>query len=157
MNIGDAAAASGVSSKMIRYYESIGLIARVGRTDSGYRVYTDCEVHALRFVRHARDLGFSVEQIGKLLALWQDDDRASADVKQLALAHAEALEAKAQELLGISRTLRHLGEHCHGDQRPDCPILKELCNGITDVGAASSPRFGVERVHNGRRPSPSCH
>lgn len=157
MNIGDAAIASGVSSKMIRYYESIRLIPRVGRTGSGYRVYTDREIHALRFIRHARDLGFSVEQIAKLLALWQDRHRASAEVKKLALAHVKTLEAKAAELNKLSRTLRHLAEHCHGNDRPDCPIIDELAEGAHDVGAMPSPKFGVKRVHNGRRPSSHTH
>lgn len=153
MNIGDAATASGVSSKMIRYYESIDLIPRVVRTGSGYRVYTDRDVYSLRFIRHARDLGFSVEQIAKLLALWQDRHRASAEVKKLALAHVKALEAKAAELNKLSRTLRHLAEHCHGNDRPDCPIIDELAEGSHDVGAMSAPKFGIKRVHNGRRPS----
>ena len=156
MNIGDAAIASGVSSKMIRYYESISLIPRVGRTGAGYRVYTDREVFSLKFIRHARDLGFSVDQIAKLLALWQNRDRASAEVKKLALAHVEALEAKAEELHKLSQTLRHLAEHCNGNDRPDCPIIEELADGSNDVGAVSSPKFGVKRVHSGRQPSSSA-
>lgn len=126
MNIGEAAAASGVSAKMIRYYESVGLIPAPARTEAGYRVYAEQEVHLLRFVRRARDLGFSVESIGRLLALWQDRSRASADVKRLALAHVEELERKARELQEMAATLKHLAATCHGDARPDCPIIAGL-------------------------------
>lgn len=126
MNIGQAAAASGISAKMIRYYESIGLIDSATRTDSGYRVYGDKELHTLRFVRRARDLGFSVEQMHELLALWRDRDRASADVKRVALSHVEGLERKAAELQQMADTLRHLAEHCKGNNRPECPIIEEL-------------------------------
>ena len=126
MNIGKAAAASGVSAKMIRYYESIDLLAAARRTDAGYRAYTDEDVHVLRFIRRARDLGFSLADIGELLALWQDQGRASADVKGIALAHVAALERKIGELQGMADTLRTLAEHCHGDARPDCPILTDL-------------------------------
>jgi len=126
MNIGQAAAASGVSAKMIRYYESVGLTRPVVRTESGYRVYGDDDVHMLRFIRRARDLGFSVEQIGGLLALWQDRDRSSADVKRIALGHVAELEQKVEGLRQMIATLRHLSACCHGDDRPDCPILDDL-------------------------------
>lgn len=126
MNIGEAAAASGISAKMIRYYESIGLIGSATRTASGYRVYTDADLHTLRFVRRARDLGFSVEQMHELLALWRDRSRASADVKRIALEHVAELERKAAELHAMADTLKHLARHCHGDARPDCPILADL-------------------------------
>ncbi|WP_312436842.1 Cu(I)-responsive transcriptional regulator [Achromobacter sp.] len=126
MNIGQAAKESGISAKMIRYYESIGLINPAVRTDSGYRVYSDHDVHTLRFVRRARDLGFSVEQMSELLALWQDRSRASADVKRIALEHVEELERKAEALREMAATLKHLAQHCHGDERPDCPILENL-------------------------------
>lgn len=139
MNIGQAAAASGVSAKMIRYYESIRLFPRVARADSGYRVYTDMDVHMLRFIRRARDLGFSVGQIGGLLALWRDRDRASADVKRIALDHIGALRRKVTELEQMIGTLAHLAERCHGDDRPDCPIIEELAD--NDVGdGAPRPR-----------------
>jgi MerR family copper efflux transcriptional regulator len=134
MNIGEAAAASGISAKMIRYYESVGLIPSAGRSASGYRVYSQDDIHTLRFIRRARDLGFSVEQISALLALWRDRSRASADVKNLALSHVEKLEAKRREIDEMIRTLRHLASHCHGDDRPGCPILDELSAGA-DVPA----------------------
>lgn len=126
MNIGKAAAASGVSAKMIRYYESIDLLAAARRTEAGYRYYTDEDVHVLRFIRRARDLGFSLVDIGELLALWRDQGRASADVKRIALEHVATLERKIAELQGMTSTLRALAEHCHGDTRPDCPILTDL-------------------------------
>ncbi|HLW28678.1 MAG TPA: Cu(I)-responsive transcriptional regulator [Kiloniellales bacterium] len=126
MNIGEAAKASGVSAKMIRYYEAIGLIPAPARTAAGYRVYSDSDIHTLRFVRRARDLGFSVERISRLLALWQDRSRASADVKRLALAHVEELERKARDLQEMAETLKHLANTCHGDSRPDCPIIASL-------------------------------
>lgn len=126
MNIGQAAEASGVSAKMIRYYEQIGLIEPPARSQSGYRVYAEPNVHTLRFVRRARSLGFSVEETGALLALWRDRSRASADVKTLALKHVAELEEKAAALQAMAATLRHLASHCHGDQRPDCPILDKI-------------------------------
>lgn len=126
MNIGQASRASGVTAKMIRYYESIGLIAPARRTASGYRVYDHDDVHALRFISRARDLGFSVAQMAELLALWRDQSRASADVKVIALRHVAELEEKAQALQAMSRTLRHLADNCSGDHRPHCPILEEF-------------------------------
>ncbi|MBZ4024012.1 Cu(I)-responsive transcriptional regulator [Rhodobacter sp. TJ_12] len=126
MNIGQAAKASGVSAKMIRYYESIGLIPEAARTDAGYRSYGAREVQILRFVRRARDLGFPVPVIEELLALWGDRDRHSADVKRLALDHVESLERKIAEMQAMADTLRHLAEACCGDARPDCPILEDL-------------------------------
>jgi MerR family copper efflux transcriptional regulator len=129
MNIGEAAAASGVSAKMIRYYESIGLIANAVRTEAGYRVYSEGDVHTLRFIRRARELGFSIEQMRGLLTLWSDRSRASADVKRIALTHIAELEQKMRELEDMADTLRHLVQHCHGDGRPDCPIIDELSSG----------------------------
>lgn len=126
MNIGQAASASGISAKMIRYYESIGLITPAVRTDSGYRVYADKDIHTLRFLRRARDLGFSVEQMHALLGLWHDRSRASADVKRIAQEHVQALERKAEALQQMANTLKHLAQHCHGDDRPDCPIIASL-------------------------------
>lgn len=129
MNIGEAAEASGVSAKMIRYYEQVGLITPPARTASGYRVYSEPDIHALRFIRRARDLGFTVEQIGALMQLWRDRARASADVKRIALEHVAVLEAKMREIEEMAKALKHLAANCHGDGRPDCPIIEELAHG----------------------------
>ena len=126
MNIGDIAKATGISAKMIRYYEDTGLIRPATRAMSGYRVYSDNDLQTLRFVRRARDLGFTVKQIEDLLTLWRDRTRASASVKEIALGHVAALNKKMQELKEMSDTLLHLASHCHGDTRPDCPILTTL-------------------------------
>ncbi len=126
MNIGQAAKVCGVSAKMIRHYEEVGLIPAPNRTDAGYRQYTDSEVHTLQFIRRSRDLGFSILQIGELVGLWQDRKRPSRQVKALAEAHIKELEAKAQELLAMKATLEHLAHCCHGDDRPECPILEKL-------------------------------
>ncbi|MEX4010039.1 Cu(I)-responsive transcriptional regulator [Neoaquamicrobium sediminum] len=146
MNIGQAAKASGVSAKMIRYYETTGLIAKAYRTDAGYRNYEDQDVHTLRFIRRARDLGFTVEQIGGLLTLWQDRSRASADVKALALSHIAELKAKIIELEAMTRTLEHLADHCVGDDRPECPIIEDLAHKsgafAGDGKHRPAPRFG---------------
>jgi MerR family copper efflux transcriptional regulator len=126
MNIGEAAEASGVTAKMIRYYESIGLIAQAARTDAGYRRYTDNEVQTLRFIKRSRDLGFSIERIKTLLGLWGDRSRKSADVKKLARQYIGELDRDIEKLQSIRDELQHLAECCHGDQRPECPILDEL-------------------------------
>ncbi len=126
MNIGEAAALSGISAKAIRYYESIGLIEPAPRSDGGYRSYGDTDVAFLRFIRHARGLGFSVEDVANLLELYRDRNRASADVKAIAETHVAEIERKIAELESIRRTLAHLIEKCHGDERPDCPILDDL-------------------------------
>lgn len=126
MNIGEAARAADVSAKMIRYYESVGLIPAAVRTEAGYRVYSQADVHTLRFIKRARRLGFSLEQTADLLGLWRDHDRASANVKRVARNHITELEKKIAELQGMVATLRHLEHHCHGDERPDCPILDDL-------------------------------
>jgi MerR family copper efflux transcriptional regulator len=129
MNIGQAAKSSGLSAKMIRYYESTGLLQPAHRTDSGYRLYGADDLHTLAFIKRSRDLGFSLEEVGKLLALWQDRQRASADVKALARQHIVELNQKISELAALRDTLQDLVEHCHGDHRPDCPILKDLASG----------------------------
>jgi MerR family copper efflux transcriptional regulator len=129
MNIGQAAKTSGLSAKMIRYYESIGLLQPAHRTDSGYRLYGKDDLHTLAFIKRSRDMGFSLEEVGKLLTLWQDRGRASADVKALAGQHIEELNRKIAELTGLRDTLQDLVQHCHGDDRPDCPILKDLESG----------------------------
>lgn len=126
MKIGAASAASGVSPRMIRHYEAIGLIAAPVRRDSGYRDYADADVHRLRFIANARDLGFPVEDIRSLLRLWSDTGRASAEVKRLALGRAEELHRKAMALEAMRAALLDLAGHCQGDERPDCPILASL-------------------------------
>ncbi|HEX2803770.1 MAG TPA: Cu(I)-responsive transcriptional regulator [Sphingomicrobium sp.] len=126
MKIGQVAAASGITPRMIRHYEKIGLIDTAARRDSGYRDYDERDVHTLRFIARARDLGFSVDEIGKLLALWNDRSRASAEVKALALARAAELKRKERELHDMRRSLEHLAQSCHGDDRPECPILGGL-------------------------------
>jgi MerR family copper efflux transcriptional regulator len=126
LNIGEAARASGVSSKMIRHYESIGLIGEAARTDAGYRVYTSADVQVLQFIHRGRALGFSLEQIRNLLALWQDKHRASADVRAMARTHIDELNRKIAEMEAMRRTLETLASSCRGDQRPDCPILDDL-------------------------------
>eukprot|EP01031_Cornospumella_fuschlensis_P051358 gene51359-62802_t len=135
MNIGEVARASGVSTKMIRYYESIGLLPEAGRSDSGYRQYSQQDLHSLAFIRRSRDLGFSLEEVGKLLQLWQDRGRASADVKALARDHIEELNRKIAELAGLRDTLQELVDHCQGDHRPDCPILKDLERPSSPLGS----------------------
>jgi MerR family transcriptional regulator, copper efflux regulator len=126
MNIGQAATASGVSAKMIRHYEDIGLTKAPGRTASNYRTYSDKDVHVLRFIRHARTLGFGMTDIRELVGLWQNKSRSSAAVKRVAGKHVEELQRKIAELQAMVRTLEHLTRHCHGDHRPECPILDEL-------------------------------
>lgn len=126
MNIGNAASASGISAKMIRYYERVGLILPAQRTDAGYRVYSQSDVHTLAFVRRARDVGFSVDQMRELLALWQDRERSSSDVKRLALGHVEELEHKIVTLERMRDRLKYLATNCHGDDRPDCPIIGDF-------------------------------
>lgn len=126
MNIGTAAARSGVPAKTIRYYESIGLIPRAARTGGNYRDYDDQDLQTLRFIQRARRLGFAVKDVASLLALWRDRRRASADVKRLAEDHIAEIDRRMEELRGMRNTLVHLVERCHGDERPDCPILEEL-------------------------------
>ena len=128
VNIGQASKASGVSAKMIRHYEEVGLIPAASRTESGYRQYSEAEVHSLRFIRHARDLGFSIAQIGELVGLWQNRRRSSSRVKALALAHVAELERKVANLQAMKETLEHLAHCCHGDDRPECPILDRLAD-----------------------------
>jgi Cu(I)-responsive transcriptional regulator len=123
MNIGTAAKRSGVPAKTIRYYEDVGLIPKAGRTGSGYRDYDDADVETLRFIQRARSLGFAVKDVAGLLALWRDRGRASADVRRIAQEHVRAVETKIAELESMRRTLTELIERCHGDDRPDCPIL----------------------------------
>lgn len=126
VNIGEAARQSGVSAKMVRHYESLGLLPRVGRTDSGYRQYSEAEVHTLRFIKRSRELGFSMEEIAELVGLWQNRRRASASVRRVAQKHAAELAQRVEAMQAMQRTLEHLIHCCHGDERPDCPILDDL-------------------------------
>lgn len=126
MNIGEVAKVSGVNAKLIRHYEAIGIIPKAQRSDSGYRIYKESDAHILGFVKRARSLGFSMKEIKKLVGLWKNKNRASSEVKQLAREHIVRLEKKILELESIRDTLKHLSQHCHGDHRPDCPILEDL-------------------------------
>lgn len=147
MNIGQVSQASGVSAKMIRYYESIGLIPKAARSDAGYRSYGESDVHTLRFIRRARDLGFPIDSIARLLELWRDRSRASADVKDVALAHVGELRRKIVDMETMAKTLQDLANHCHGDARPHCPILEDLAQvppGVPDAARrAKRDAFGA--------------
>lgn len=146
-NIGEAASRSGVSAKMVRHYESLGLLPSVERTDSGYRQYTESEVHALRFIKRSRELGFSMAAIADLLKLWQDRRRPSREVRKLAEQHAAELGRKIKELESMRETLRHLIHSCHGDDRPDCPILEDLeCSGAAPMQGKDSQHAGARHV-----------
>jgi len=129
MNISQAARRSGLSAKMLRHYEQIGLLPAAGRSANGYRQYGEDDLRRLNFIKHARDMGFSLEEVGQLLGLWQDRQRASAEVKALALTHIDQLNRKIAELTSLRDTLSDLAGSCQGDERPDCPILKELETG----------------------------
>lgn len=150
MNIGDAAKASGVSAKMIRHYETVGLFPEPHRTDAGYRQYSEGDVHTLRFIRQARDLGFSLDQIKELLALWQDRRRPSRQVKALAEAHIQELEQKLQELQLMKATLAHLVHCCHGDDRPECPILETLSSQSRGIAPPASKANGTRGLRPGK-------
>jgi len=126
VNIGVAARMSGVSPKMVRHYESLGLLPRVGRTDAGYRLYTEADVHSLRFIKRSRELGFSMEDINQLVGLWHNRRRASSNVRRIAQQHAEELGERINAMQAMQRSLQQLIHCCHGDERPDCPILDDL-------------------------------
>ncbi|WP_048646312.1 Cu(I)-responsive transcriptional regulator [Nitratireductor soli] len=143
MNIGQASKTSGVSAKMIRYYEATGLIPAADRKSSGYRDYSDTDVHVLRFIRRARDLGFSVAEISDLLGLWRDDTRQSAEVKRLAQGHIDELQKKIKGLQDMAHTLTTLVNACHGDHRPHCPILQGLETDLEDEDLSIQPRRGA--------------
>lgn len=149
MNIGEAAAKSNVSAKMVRHYESLGLLTRVARSDAGYRQYGMAEVHTLRFIRRARELGFSMSEIAELLKLWQNRRRASADVKRIAQAHVADLDRRIAEMASMKRTLETLVHCCHGNDRPDCPILDELAEPVMPA----VPTGAREKSIRGRRPA----
>lgn len=139
MAIGQAAARSGVSARMVRHYEGLGLLPAVARTDSGYRQYTAADVHTLRFIKRARDLGFSMEEIAELVDLWHDRGRASASVKRIARKHLDELQTRIAQMQAMHNTLAHLVHCCQGDARPECPILDELATGSGNpVGTAAS-------------------
>ncbi len=150
MNIGEASKASGVSAKMIRYYEQTGLIPPAERSESGYRGYAQSDVHRLRFIRRARDLGFSVAEIGDLLGLWNDRSRQSADVKRLAQAHIAELEQRIHSLRQMADTLQTLVRCCAGDNRPDCPILANLEQPDDEGEMAGAPSAATARRPPGR-------
>jgi Cu(I)-responsive transcriptional regulator len=145
VKIGEAAAAAGVTDRMIRHYEKIGLVPRAARRDSGYRDYEGRDVHTLRFIGRAREFGFSIEEIRKLLELWHDRSRASADVKVLALARAAELKRKERELHDIRKSLEHLAASCLGDERPDCPIL----GGLAGPSEKAEPEPGRQLLIEG--------
>jgi len=126
MNIGEAARLSGVSAKMVRHYEALGLLPSVPRTDSGYRQYGDGEIHTLRFIKRSRELGFSMDEIAQLVGLWRNRRRASAQVRRIAQKHADDLAQRIESMQAMQRTLSALIDGCHGDERPDCPILDDL-------------------------------
>ncbi|MEA3394335.1 MAG: Cu(I)-responsive transcriptional regulator [Pseudomonadota bacterium] len=128
VSIGQAAELSGISAKMVRHYESLGLLPRVARTDSGYRQYSEADVHTLRFIKRSRDLGFSMAEIAELVALWQNRRRASASVKRIAQQHVVDLAQRIEAMQAMQRTLNQLLHHCHGDERPECPILDDLAH-----------------------------
>ena len=164
MNIGEAASLSGVSAKMVRHYESLGLLPKVVRTEAGYRQYGDREVHTLRFIRRARDLGFSMAEISALLKLWQNRRRASGDVKRIALSHVADLDRRMAEMAAMKQTLARLADCCHGDDRPDCPILDELGDESLVVQAvhprpvpAVQVRQQQEKAKRQRRPAGNAY
>ncbi len=155
MNIGEAAKASGISAKMIRHYESVGLVQAAARADSGYRQYGPVDIHTLRFIRHARDLGFSIAEIGELVGLWNDRNRPSRQVKALAEKHIMELDRKARDLLAMKATLEHLTHCCHGDDRPECPILETLAGGRLDAEPqASHVAHAAPAVPSSGKPRP---
>lgn len=135
MNIGEAAKASGVTAKMIRHYESVGMLPAARRTEAGYRQYGEADVQTLRFIRHSRDLGFSLPEIAELLGLWRNRKRSSRQVRELARAHLRELDEKLKELQAMKATLEHLVHCCHGDERPECPIIDTLVQGVQSAAA----------------------
>ncbi len=155
LNIGQAAKASGVSAKMIRHYESIGLIAPASRTDAGYRLYGVRDIQVLQFIHRGRELGFSLDEIGELLTLWQDRGRASKDVRALAKRHIGDLERKIAEMQAMKRTLEKLAQACHGDERPDCPILDDLAQAdqVSAMACAQSSTATSRAPSSRRAPS----
>jgi Cu(I)-responsive transcriptional regulator len=154
LNIGQAAKVSGVTAKMIRHYEEIGLMPKVRRTMSGYRMYAAADVHILKFIKHSRNLGFSMKQIEALVGLWRDSRRPSSKVKALAQSHIEELDQKIRELEAMRVTLQRLVTTCHGDDRPDCPILEELALEETHAAPAAKAAKGNKK---GKHSEHDCH
>jgi Cu(I)-responsive transcriptional regulator len=152
MNIGEAAEKAGVTPKMVRHYESLGLLPKVHRTESGYRVYGESEVHTLRFIKRSRDLGFSIPEIDELVKLWQDRRRPSSSVKKVAAAHLAELDRKLEEMQSMRKTLSHLVHCCHGDDRPNCPILDDLERSAPVAPAERSKKAppSAARAHGSR-------
>ena len=138
--IGVAARRAGISARMVRHYESLGLVKGVARTDSGYRQYTEADVHALHFIRRSRDLGFSMEEIAELLGLWHDRSRASSQVKSIAQAHIADLATRIADMQAMQRSLQTLVSCCQGNDRPDCPILDDLASGQAEPHAPRASR-----------------
>ena len=138
VNIGTAADMTSISAKMVRHYESLGLLPPITRTDSGYRQYSEADVHTLRFIKRSRDLGFSMAEIAELVALWQNRRRTSASVKRIAQQHVDELALRIQAMQAMQRSLRQLLHHCHGDERPECPILDDLANHRNAMSALAS-------------------
>jgi MerR family transcriptional regulator, copper efflux regulator len=152
MNIGEAARASGVSAKMLRYYETIGLIPHAWRTEAGYRTYRERDVETLRFIRRARDFGLPMDRVKLLVGLWQDTNRPSREVKEIAIRQVAELDAKIGELTSMRDALAALAAACHGDHRPDCPILSDLASTApTPTHRAGSPHFGKDQRSAGGR------
>lgn len=162
VSIGRAAASSGVSAKMIRHYEAMGLLPATGRTVAGYRIYRESDIHMLQFIRRARDLGFSMKETTALVRLWQNRRRASGDVKKLAARHLQHLDEKIREMQAMRDSLAHLAQHCRGDDRPDCPILEDLAADLPHCSEAVKTRprgvrppmkpASAQRVQHGRPP-----
>ncbi len=149
LNIGHVASETGISAKMIRHYETIGLLNAPKRSDAGYRIYEHADVHKLRFIRQARNLGFPIEQIRELMGLWQNQRRTSRKVKELALEHIAELDERIRELQDIKQAITHLVKHCHGDERPDCPILEGLANSPGSEKASKAKNNKKHLKHNG--------
>ena len=153
MNIGQASHKSGVSAKMIRYYESISLLPEAARKDSGYRDYDDADIHRLVFVRRARDLGFSIDRIRELLDLWNDRDRGNVEVRAVASAHITEMQAQAKKLDEMIGTLQHLVKSCRGENRADCPIMADLSGGQAAPHCAPGATNGKKKANTRRKPS----
>ena len=154
-NIGEAARQSQVSAKMVRHYESLGLLPNVGRTEAGYRQYGDAQVHTLRFIKRSRDLGFSMVEIAQLLKLWQNRRRSSADVRRIAIKHVEDLNERMAEMMAMKRTLENLIHCCEGDHRPNCPILDELSKlDMPSRASRASKASQASGVKSTKRPTP---